>query len=310
MITNIESDNKNISPANSSSYASSNLSEGLTAYAVGFTDKTNIDEQLEFIAPSVPSARVFEFRSLGESQSIISEDDDERAPGADFKIVTFKGSKTLGKLKNKGLTYVIDEDDRSMSDEQAVALLLRRIRMNELRRAFAVLDANDASAGAVWSPTTATNPLKDFRTAIEASATAAGFQPNRIAMGGLAASYFWSALEFNTGALSGIKTLADAAMRLEVDEIRTIKNMYATKKTTGAKTAALGAVAYVFYAENGLSVEDPSAIKRFVGNTSAGGKYAVYIEKKNKLTYITVEHYSNVIATGGLGIRKIVPTQS
>ena len=61
-----------------------------------------------------------------------------------------------------------------------------------------------------------------------------------------------------------------------------------------------------FYAEDGLSPDDPSHIKRFVSNTDAGQSFAVYVQPYGaKLWDITVEHYSNIIVTSTLGLRAL-----
>lgn len=299
-----------IASANAARYDTANLSTPLTAYAVGFMNTLKVRDELNFIAPVVPTARRFSFRKIGENQAFISEDDDIRAVNAKFKTVEFTGEEIDSKTINKGLAVVIDEDDRQISDEQTVAYLLRRLFTNEQRRAISVLDSIDSSAAVVWNPASPTNAISDLRNMVDASHLASGIYPNRMILGSQANTYLFSVLQAKDGPVANVTNLKQVTEHLMLEEARMISNVYATKKGTGNKTAILGNVIYCYYAADGLTPEDPSAIKRFVSPTSAGGDYAVYIEKSTKFTTITVEHYSRVIATGSLGVQKRTVTQS
>ena len=52
--------------------------------------------------------------------------------------------------------------------------------------------------------------------------------------------------------------------------------------------------------------EDATHAKRFWSATESGGKYRVYEQQVNaKLVDLTVEHYSNVVLTSTVGLRKM-----
>ena len=73
--------------------------------------KENLEEMLEFIAPSIPVGRRFEFKSTNNAQAFYSDSDDIRSIGAEFKRVRYDGSSINEKTLNKGLTIRIDHDE-------------------------------------------------------------------------------------------------------------------------------------------------------------------------------------------------------
>ena len=61
-----------------------------------------------------------------------------------------------------------------------------------------------------------------------------------------------------------------------------------------------------FYALDGAAPDDPSNSKRFWTPTESGDKYRVYEQQISaKLIDLSLEHYSNVVITSTLGIRKL-----
>src|SRR5688500_17938759 len=71
--------------ANEARFTSACASEALTAYSVGWTDQNNIEKTLDFLFPPVQVTRRFEFKKADNAESFLSEADDIRAIGADFK---------------------------------------------------------------------------------------------------------------------------------------------------------------------------------------------------------------------------------
>jgi hypothetical protein len=96
------------------------------------------------------------------------------------------------------------------------------------------------------------------------------------------------------------------ASRLMVDKVYISRERYQTSAT--AKSEILGSNVYAFFAEDGVDTEDPSNTKRFVtafSGEQGGGLVRVYVQQLSaKLVAITVEHYSKVIVTSSLGMRK------
>src|SRR5688572_15084792 len=100
----LERDNGQIQPgqvclANESRFNSAFFSEPLTAYATGWRDPNNIEALLDFVAPPVQVGRRFEYKKADNSEAFLSDTDDFRAIGADFKRVEFKGSSQSDKTQ-------------------------------------------------------------------------------------------------------------------------------------------------------------------------------------------------------------------
>ena len=61
-----------------------------------------------------------------------------------------------------------------------------------------------------------------------------------------------------------------------------------------------------FYAEDGVGIDDPTCLKRFVSPVEGGGLLRVYVQQISaKLVDVTVEHYSNIIATASIGYLRL-----
>jgi hypothetical protein len=147
--------------------------------------------------------------------------------------------------------------------------------------------------------------MSAMRAACDASHLASGIYPNRAFVGSLANSYLFSVLEAKDGVIGGIRNLQDVADRLTLESAMVGRSVYSTKLGTGNKTRVLGADIYFYFAQDGLTTEDPSAIKRFVSPCENGSDFGVYIAESAKFVEITVEHYSQIVATGALGIQKL-----
>lgn len=160
--------------ANEARFTATNYSEPLTQYTVGWRDPENLDALLDSIAPSVPVGRRFEFKKATNAEAFLSETDDVRAIGANFKRVEYTGSTVNEKTLNKGLTIRLDKDDMldEMEEERATGRLMQRLSRNELRRALALIDAGATNVAEVWAATD--NPDKDLRDALTTAVGVSG----------------------------------------------------------------------------------------------------------------------------------------
>jgi hypothetical protein len=62
----------------------------------------------------------------------------------------------------------------------------------------------------------------------------------------------------------------------------------------------------MFYALDGVTADDATNAKRFWSAVDGGGKFRVYEQQVSaKMIDITVEHYSNVVVTSTVGLRKL-----
>jgi len=296
--------------ANEARFTSSFASEPLSNYATGWTDTNNIEKTLDFLFPPVQAPRRFEFKKADNTESFLSEADDVRAIGADFKHVEYKGTTALDKTINKGLTIRVDLDQvAGMPNwrELYTARLLQRLLRNELRRAFSAMTTAATNTAKTWDTTNGKDPDQDVLTEIATATDASGVRPNRILFGdgawtkrllahraqSTAGGYGSSALNF-----------AELAAWFSVDRVMTSRERYQNTATT--KTKVVTDIVALFFGEDGLTMDDPSNTKRFWTPVEGGGKYRVYEQPiSSKLTDLTVEHYSNVVVTSATGLRTL-----
>lgn len=299
-----------ICAANEGRFNAAHLSEPLTAYATGWNDPEDLRSLLDFIAPPVPTGRRFEFRRADNAEAFVSETDDVRAIGASFKRVQYTGEVVNEKTHNKGLTIRVDHDEAVGDDweERYVQLLVQRLLRNELRRAIGALDSADTSVSKTWTYHESTNPTPnpdgDLRAAIKLAADASGVRANRVLFGegawDLRADAYYA--QNNAGAFRSAGLVPEElARRLFVDGVRVVSARYQSGST---KTALLGNHVYLYYALDGVMKDEPSNIKRFI-TPAEGGLFRVYLEEHSKYTDVSVEHYSNVVITSDLGIRRL-----
>jgi hypothetical protein len=295
--------------ANDSRFTESYFNQPLTAYAIGWRDPNNVEATLNFFAPPVRVSRYFTYAEAVNAEAFLSETDDERAIGAAFKQVDYKSTKTTAKTVNRGLTLRVDLDevaDKSGWQEQAVARLLQRIQRSALRRAVVALAAAANNSAKTWDTTALKDPDQDVMNDLVAAATANGVRPNRIGYGDTA----WSKRILAHRAQNTAGGFASSGLSYEqlaaffgVDRVMVSRERYQSAAAT--KTEVVANLVLMFIANDGLSVDDPSNIKRFVTPAEGGGLVRVYQQQVNaKLFDITVEHYDLVKITSTLGIRK------
>ncbi len=308
-----------ICAANASRFTETYFSQPLTDYALGWgTANPDLDASLEHLAPMVVTPHRFEYAQGTQVEYFLTEVDDVRAIGADFKRVEYTGSKTNSKTFNKGLTIRVDvEEEEGQPDWETrkVGMLMQRLKLNDFRRGVVLLKAAATNAAVTWDATAGKDPDSDALAALLLGKTALGTDLNRAIYGYTA----WQKRLLSLRAQSHAGGFANAAMTeaelaafLGLDAVRRSKEVHATG---GAATTTLGAtfdttagttgIVLYYYALSGQSKDDASNIKRFVSMTNGGGEYKVYRQEVNaKLVDITVEHYSNIVITSTAGVRQ------
>lgn len=296
--------------ANASRFVEANFSQPLTTYAVGWSDPSNLEAELEFFAPRVPTTRRFEYAESINAEEFLSETaDDLRAIGADFKRVDYNGTKTNAKTDNRGLTMRVDLDqvaDKTGWQEMYTAKLLRRLKRGALRRGLTLLSAAATNTAKTWDTTAGKDPDQDVLLDLVTAQTASGVRPTRVGYGDTA----WSkrilahrAQNTAGGFASAGLSESEVAAFLGVDQV--MKSTARYQSGAAAKSEILGNLVLMFTAFSGGTPEDPSNIKRFVSPTESGGDVRVYVQQVSaKLVDITVEYYDTIKITSTLGIRK------
>ncbi|HSI08828.1 MAG TPA: hypothetical protein VK985_09555 [Rariglobus sp.] len=289
-----------ICAANEARFTSGHYSEQMTGYTVGWKDPEKVDEVLQRLFPEVPVSRRFDFKKAKNAQAFLSELDDERPIGSPFKRVEYTGTSANEKTINKGLTVRIDHDqceDLEAEKTLATERLMQRLARNELRRGIALLEANDATDAVVFDETT--NPDGLVRAMLKASADVTGIRPNVVAFGETAFDLRLDAYEHparENGASRADKTPEELARYFMVDHVEIVKARY--QSTATAKAAIVPSTVYGYLAMPGIGKDDPSAVKRFTSKSRGGQRYGVYVVEHEKYTDVSVEMYSNIIATG------------
>ena len=298
-----------ICAANEARFTASNYNEPLTQYTVGWRDPENLDALLDVIAPSVPVGRRFEFKKATNAEAFLSESDDVRAIGANFKRVEYTGSTVNEKTLNKGLTIRLDKDDMldGMEEERSVGRLMARLARNEVRRALVLIDAASTNGAKVWKiDGNAANPDSDIRAALVAAADSSGIRPNTVLFAENAWDLRLSSYEAQDTPAAGrhaTMTREQLAQHVMVDTVEVVKARY--QSTASAKAGVQTTLTVLAYlAIQGAGKDDPSAVKRFV--TPVGTRYRVFRKESDKFVDISVEHYSNIVITSsGASIRKL-----
>jgi hypothetical protein len=295
--------------ANDSRFSESYFNQPLTGFAVGWRDPNDIQGTLNFVAPPVTVGRYFTYAEATNADEFITDTDDERAIGAEFKRVEFTATKTTAKTANKGLTYRVDTDevkDTPNWRQDKVAKLLRRIYRNDLKRAVTLLAAAATNTAKTWDTTAGKDPDYDVIADLVTASDSSGVRPTRLLYGDTAWQKRLLSLRAQNLAGQGMSagmTPEELARFLTVDRVYISRERYQSSAT--AKTQVVANLVLMFNAADGLDTEDASNIKRFVSPTMDGGLVRVYEQQMGPhIIDLTVEHYSLVKITSTLGIRK------
>lgn len=297
--------------ANDANFDATHLSEPLTDYIVGYSDEEDLLALLEAAAPSVPVGRSFSYRIHSEKEAfqIALNDEDIREIGGEFPQIKLTGTQADGRTDNKGLSIIIDNDqggEDSAVQQRAVANLRGRLLRTELKRLDTLLDANDtAAASSNWGPAnTSADPDAEILAQVDLSGDERGIDPSVVLYGGgawIKRKRSYSGRD-KAGAFAGlVASQEQVAGIVGVERALVSKARYQSAVATKAKVIADNV--WIYYAKQGLMPNDPSNIKRFVSATPSG-QFRVYIEPLLKRTRISLEHYSRLICTSSLGIRK------
>jgi hypothetical protein len=311
----LERDNGQIAPgqmclANESRFSSTFFSEPLTAYATGWREPNNLEAVLDFIAPPVQVGRRFEFKKAENNEAFLSDTDDARAIGADFKRVEYKGSTVTDKTLNRGLTIRVDLDmtgDMPNWRELYTARLLQRLYRSELRRAIKVLLDAATNNNKTWDVSAGKDPDQDVLQELLDAVNDSGIRPNRVLYGDIA----WNKRLVSHRAQASAGGFASSALTPEqlagflgVDAVRISRERY--QSTASVKSKIVPDAVLMFFGLEGVTTDDPTHAKRFWSAVEGGGKFRVYEQPVNsKVVDITVEHYSNVLLTSSVGLRKL-----
>lgn len=321
-----------INGANADKMAVAHPADMMRSFSTG-GDEANLAElqaELDFIAPQVPSGRAFKFRQWNEDESFVAltDDEDKRALKEDFNVIDRTGSIASGSTANKGLAVCIDADEFNGSDlnqrdieRDEVARLKYILVLTELIRAHSLLNSSSQEikkTGPVafdWTASTA-QPDHDLRAVSINGQRLCGRKFNGCVM----SDRFWHEsrgvylAQDNAGAYAGAaRTPADVAGYTGLGRdggILVSDSVYVDRTIEAAgnkraKTIGTDAAAIFFVRQARPGRMDPSSIKRFVASST----FNVYRWQVGpKLTFLAVDHYSSIIAVAPGSIKHIAPT--
>lgn len=295
--------------ANEERFTASFYSEPLTQYAAGWTDGENLQALLDFIAPRVPVGRRFEFKAAVNSEAFLSEDDDDRAIGGEFKRIEYKGTSVNSKTKNRGLVYRLDLDEEGggvLTEELIVARILQRLRRNQYRRAVtALLAAVTTTTAKTWS-SGASTPTEDVGDIMLNALKDSGLMPNRLLVDFQSWRFRQKGLapQLTAAAIADYRNTPEEWGAL-IGADRTMVSRAVYQTTATAKALIANAKVVVFAGQDAPSRDDPTNVKRFV--TPVGdGDFRVFRQPVgSKFVDISVEYYDNIVGTATVGAQAL-----
>ena len=296
---------------NESMLSGSNYQEAIVGYIAGVmgTDLSGLRDLINYLAPGVETARIFQYQALADGLAFLADQNDERAPGAEFRRIETKGSMQTDKTRNRGLSYRIDRDAVPIGPNtvnNTAAWLMAILLRNDALRAISVLDAAATNQAKTWDGSA--NPDGDLRASRALSHTARGLSPNRLAIG--LSAWDTRAAAYEASSKAGALMLAERTPKEVANKIgiasAMISDMIYKVKKTGSNTMAMANIIYMFYADMVAHEMDASNVKRFWSRCNGGEEYAVYTNESDpKFIDVVVEHYSTIAVTDTTGIRKL-----
>ena len=301
--------------ANEGAVSNQFLSEALTQYSVGWTSP---DGRLEATLKALTGEPIvvpkrFSFKKADNAKAFaaVENDEDVRAIGADFKLVTVQGTTVDAHTVSKGLTLRLDRDelnDNPQAEQDAVAYLRTLLLRGEIIRAFSGLSGAASGGNAInatWTAAAKADADAAILAHLETLANDSGLIPNRVWFGSTAKiKRFTTMRASDSPAISG-----DASLTLEqlaglygVDTVAVCNERY--QSGSGKATLLSNNLVLLFNAQTSGIKDDPSNIKRFVTKVN-GQDFAVFREEKAAFLDITVAHQSLIAITSSLGVGKI-----
>ena len=299
-----------ITAANDSLLTQATYQEPLTQFISGASDDADLDAHLDFFAPPVQVPRRFEYKTEDTDQIFYAgaTNEDLRAIGGDFSIMSTTNTDVTAKTVNRGLAIDIDEDevkDIPQWEQVAAMRLMKRLKRNMLRRAIAALVAAATNTAKTWG--SSADPDGDILAEVNTAAGITGVDPQRLGFGRTAWNTRFTAYraQNNAGAYASSNlTPQQVADLVGMDQAILAKARYTSAADT--KSLIVGTKVFLFLAEAGLSQEDPSNIKAFWSPALGGGRFAVRTRQVgDKKWRVIVEHFELMKITHTKGIRTL-----
>lgn len=304
-------ENGQVYVANDSRFTAGAYNQALTTFAVGGWNNTGLEQELMlYTGAPVMVSRRFNYKVWSNAEALKSDlTDDIRATGGDFKEVRIGNTEVSTQVANRGLIMVLDKDELAegvMTENDAVAYLTNRLKLNQIRRASALLIAAATDQARTWTSGTRDADM-DMITEVNNYQAAAGIGCNTVLSGRAA----W------VGRLTTLRALATAggfagAAKNEQElaaflNVGTVARVNATYQSATATKTVVGSSKIIFFnrATSGMKM-DPSNIKYFWAPTSGGGPISAFrYEEGAKRVIVGVETNELLAITYSGGIRTL-----
>lgn len=297
--------------ANDDRFTAGTYNQALTNFAVGGWANTGIERELAlYTGAPVLVPRRFSYKVWSNAEALRSETtDDVRAVGGEFKEVNLTNTEVETKVVNRGLIMALDKDELAegvMTEQMAIQYLTQRIKLNQLRRASALLIAAATNTARTWLTGSRDADL-DETTAIHAYHTATGIYPNTVVYGKtawLGRMTTMRALATAGGFASSSWSESALAAFLGVDTVGRVTAAYQSASAT--KTVVGASIVLTYLRATSAMREDPSNLKYFYAPTESGGPVSAFrYEVGRKKVVVGVEHNELLAVTYSGGVQTL-----
>jgi hypothetical protein len=304
-----------IALANDTLFQQGNVDIELTEYAVGYRDPSDLEGELNTVAPAVQTPERFSYRAFENSEAFLLDtgDNDIREIGGNFnELEDLHSSETETRTLNKGFAMRIDRDrvaNQPNWQQRYVGHIRTRLLRCDVRRAYALLTAAAVNTDKTWG--SSADPDMDLANQIKSSGDISGIQPNTLVMDEAA----WlirmaSHRAQNTAGSNASASMSFDQLRQQLGLPRGYKTSSRYQSSSSAKSLFLSSKVLIYTAIDGAMEDDASNIKTFWSPCENGQRFQVWIAEFPKYYLIMVEHYSRPTLTSSLGIRKLTISAS
>jgi hypothetical protein len=297
--------------ANDARFSQATFNQPLTTYAVGGWAQPAVDRQIEaLVGAPIQVGNRFNYKVWSNVEAFRSgnTEEDRRAIGAEYKAVNMTNTEVNAQTVDRGLIFPLDKRELQegvFTEQMAIDHLITRLKINQLRRAHALLVAAATNTAKTWLTGFTKDPDMEVYTEVQAYHTATGIWPNTVTYGKQAklGRFLQLRNQATAGAFAGASamTMEQIATAVQVENAYDIDVSYQSSAT--AKTAIGNAIAMVHYAARTANKYDPSNIRYFWSPTVGGGRVEAFRYEVGSSQVVVGVRHCELIAipfTGGI----------
>lgn len=297
--------------ANDARFSQATFNQPLTTYAVGGWAQPGIDAQLEgLVGTPIQVSNRFSYKVWSNVEAFRSgsTDEDRRAIGAEYKAVSLTNTEVNAQTVDRGLIFPIDKRELQegvFTEQMAIDHLITRLKINQLRRAHALLVAAANNTNYTWLSGFTRDPDMDVYTAVQAYHTNSGIYPNTVCYGkqAILGRFRQCRAQATAGAFAGsaAMTMPQIATAVRVQSAYEVDVAYQSSAT--AKAAIGNEYVLVHFAARTANKYDPSNIRYFWSPTVGGSRVEAFRYEVGSSQVVVGVRHCELIAipfTGGI----------